>query len=124
MLGKRAHPADIIKQLEYSGQVAGGAIGVMPWGIQLYFTSKGRKIKSTRYTYFFDMQAKRAKANILLYYYAWGAHYIAFRWNGRAYLFYNINSYSNIYLPTTVKGSLTQWLKQNKAIAPLLISIY
>ena len=25
---------------------------------------------------------------------------------------------------TTVKGSLTQWLKQNKAIAPLLISIY
>ena len=125
MIGKPKHPSYIIYHLEHSGQFAGGAIGVMPWGIQFYLLTHGIKfiVTTGKWNIFtINSIARNAKANILLYFYSgFKAHYVAFKKSGSSFLVYN---HSNRSKGTYRTKSLYSYMMQMGGIANILISIF
>ena len=93
MLGRYYSPADIIYRYELSGAFCGGFLGINPYSVINYFFYRYCKVTVTYDINKYDAIAKRNRANILVFTHSRGAHYVAVKWIGYAFIGYN--TYSN-----------------------------
>ena len=120
MLGEPIHPAYIILRFEQIGTVFFGLFGVSTNTVTTFFRQEGYTVTKTTDVNKYDEVAKKHKANILCYYYLWGAHYVAVEWNGKTFNAYNM--YSNRTEIYDFK-SLKDLLKEGDAFYSVLLSI-
>ena len=120
MLGCQTKPADIISEYEVTGAVLYGVFGVQPYAITHYFRFRGYKVKTTYKTSKFNDVAKQHTANIIFYFFPWGAHYFATRYDGNKFLAYNFYASSK-----TVKtfSTLDEALSEGESKGAMMISI-
>ena len=90
MLGRYIAPCDIIYYYELSGTIDYGRLGINPYSVINYFFYQGYRVSVTYDINRYDTVARRNRANILLYLYTWGAHFIAFNWQGSEFVGYNV----------------------------------
>ncbi len=121
MLGNRINPCDIIGEYELTGAVLFGALGIQPYAITHFFRWRGYKVTVTYDTSKFDTVAKKNKANIVWYWHGKGAHYVALKWNGSAFLGYNTYAQSS---GVDIWGtSISGYISGNNWTGCMLISI-
>ena len=121
MLGRHYSPADIIYRYELSGAFCGGFLGINPYSVINYFFYRYCKVTVTYDINKYDAIAKRNRANILVFTHSRGAHYVAVKWIGYAFIGYN--TYSNSTGEDNLSRSLVYFLKKNHYGNVMLISI-
>ena len=97
MIGRQQQAADVIRYFDKAGKtILFGTFGVAPGAIGGYLMNQGLAGKMNLVPFNMpsniESVAKKASACILLYAHSGGAHYIAFKWNGKAYDAYNANT--------------------------------
>ena len=75
---------------EFSGTIDYGRFGINPYSVINYFFYQGYRVSVTYDINRYDTVVRRNRANILLYLYTWGAHFIAFNWQGSEFVGYNV----------------------------------
>lgn len=121
MLSRTKHPADIIRFYETNGSLVYGALGIQPYAVAAYFKLMGYKVTITYSTAQYDAIAKKSKANIIWFWHSEGAHFVALKWNGNAFLGYN--TFSGEYYPNNWGSSISKYLRKYSFSAGMLISI-